>query len=376
MITRMKPFDVVIVGAGAAGVGCGVLFRHLGLTDFTLLERRRIGASFQRWPKEMRFITPSFTSNSFGQTDLNAIAPYTSPAFTLQREHPNGHEYAIYLNAVADHYQLPVQTDVEVTSIEHADGLFTLDTNRGLLDARFVIWAAGEFQYPRLDPFPGAEHCKHNSGVRTWKNYPGGQDVIVIGGYESGLDAAIHLAELGKRVRVLEKSDVWQQPGHDPSSSLSTFTLERLSAARKTRRITLIDGVDVRRVDKHTAGGGYAVRGMGRQRWTTDAPPVLATGFNTSARRIAPLFEWREDGFPLLTEHDESTLAPGLFLAGPGVRQQRFIFCFIFKFRQRFAVIANQIARRLGADTAPLTLYRQHGMYLDDLSCCGDQCAC
>jgi len=373
-MSKPNPFDVVIVGAGAAGVGCGVILRHLEINDFTLLERgAHVGESFRRWPREMRFITPSFTSNSFGQTDLNAIAPYTSPAFTLQSEHPNGHEYAAYLRAVAGHYQLPVQTGVEVKAIERADGLFTLDTNRGYLDARFVIWAAGEFQHPRRHPFPGAELCKHNSQVRAWKNLPG-EDVIVIGGYESGMDAALHLAELGKRVRVLERSDVWERPGHDPSNSLSTFTLERLRVARKTRRIQLISGADVQGVEQKN--GDYVVRGPGRQRWLTDAPPILATGFDTSARQIAPLFEWREDGFPMLTTHDESTLAPGLFLAGPGVRQQKFIFCFIYKFRQRFAVIADQIAQRLGVDAAPLTLYRQHGMYLDDLACCGDQCAC
>ena len=88
------------------------------------------------------------------------------------------------------------------------------------------------------------------------------------------------------------------------------------------------------------------------------------------------MFEWRDDGFPLLTEHDESTVTNGLFLVGPQVRQGDVIFCFIYKFRQRFAVVANQIARRLRVSAKPLEEYRRYGMYLDDLSCCGDECVC
>ena len=78
-----EEYDVVIVGAGAAGIGCAVALRDLGLERFVILERHEIGASFARWPEEMRFITPSFTSNGFGLLDLNAVALNTSPAFTL-----------------------------------------------------------------------------------------------------------------------------------------------------------------------------------------------------------------------------------------------------------------------------------------------------
>ncbi|MDE5074720.1 MAG: NAD(P)-binding domain-containing protein, partial [Trichodesmium sp. St5_bin2_1] len=56
-------FGVVIVGAGAAGIGCGVVLKDLGIENFVILERHQVGASFSRWPAEMRFITPSFPSH-------------------------------------------------------------------------------------------------------------------------------------------------------------------------------------------------------------------------------------------------------------------------------------------------------------------------
>ena len=88
------------------------------------------------------------------------------------------------------------------------------------------------------------------------------------------------------------------------------------------------------------------------------------------------LFEKREDGFPLLNEHDESTIHPGLFLCGPAVRHGDQIFCFIYKYRQRFAVVAKKIATSLDLPAEFLETYRNWGMYLDDLSCCGEECVC
>ena len=52
-------------------------------------------------------------------------------------------------------------------------------------------------------------------------------------------------------------------------------------------------------------------------------------------------------------------------------------FCFIYKFRQRFAVVADAIAQRLGKDTTEAVAARRAtGMYLDDLSCCEESCEC
>jgi cation diffusion facilitator CzcD-associated flavoprotein CzcO len=65
-------FDVV-VGAGASGLGMGLALKSLDI-KFTILERYEIGASFARWPKEMRFITPSFPSNEFGLHDHHGVA--------------------------------------------------------------------------------------------------------------------------------------------------------------------------------------------------------------------------------------------------------------------------------------------------------------
>jgi cation diffusion facilitator CzcD-associated flavoprotein CzcO len=367
--------DVVVVGAGAAGVGVGVALRHAGIEDLLLLDRHGVGASFGRWPTEMRFITPSFATNSIGMLDINSVAIGSSPAFSLQVEHPSGREYAEYLRVVAQHFELPVRVGTDVLSIAVSDGGLLVDTSEGPLWARFVIWAAGEFQYPQTAPFPGGELCRHNATVDSWKSIDG-KDVIVIGGYESGIDAAIHLARLGKKVTVLDRGDPppWENESSDPSSSLSTFTVERMRDKEIVRRINLVAGAAVFEVRRE--GRGYRVLCTNGRDFSTKSPPILANGFRGSTSLVADLFERREDGYPLLSGQDESTITAGLFLCGPMVRHENHVFCFIFKFRQRFAVVAKTVADRLGLPAEQLEVYRQWGMYLDDLSCCGEECAC
>ncbi|NJH97012.1 NAD(P)-binding domain-containing protein, partial [Staphylococcus agnetis] len=74
---------VVIIGAGAAGIGMAVTFKMLNMEDVCIIEKNSIGHSFTQWPKSTRTITPSFTSNGFGMPDMNAISIDTSPAFTF-----------------------------------------------------------------------------------------------------------------------------------------------------------------------------------------------------------------------------------------------------------------------------------------------------
>ncbi len=375
MTKAARSIDIVVVGAGAAGVGFGATLRDLGIENFVILERSAIGASFLRWPRQMRFITPSFNSTQFGVLDLNAVCLYTSPAYSIGVEHPTGQEYAGYLRGVAKHFDLPVVTGVDVLSVARNPRLkrFRVKTSRGDIRARFVVWAGGEMQYPKTNGFHGAELCLHSSKVISWDDLSGDERCI-IGGSESGVDAAVGLAAAGRHAVVFDGEEPWNRKSSDPSQLLSPFTKARLNSAIDSGRVTLRGGCTV--IGVHRTDNGYQVALKDGEVVDCAEKPILASGFVGSASLVRPLFDWRGDSFPLLTENDESTVTKGLFLVGPQVRQDDLIFCFIYKFRQRFAVVANQIARRLRVSTEPLEEYRRYGMYLDDLSCCHDECAC
>lgn len=425
----MRSLDVTIVGAGPAGLGMALTLLPLPGLHWGILERGQAGESFRRWPRQTRFITPSFHSNPFGLADLNAISPYSSLARFTGTEHPSGAQYADYLQAITEGQQLPLvpQCSVEQVIPAPGDG-FLLYTSQGELHTRFLIWATGEYQFPDLSAFPGADLCRHYAQVSDWtqlatcddaviahdaaitdrmastddvtaidgdaatgRRVPAGSasarhaaasstaapcDHTVIGGYESGIDAAIQLVRLGRRVRLLCRGATW---GHDsapdPSLSLSPFTHERLRQALATGRLDIVYGVDVMAVTNnghccriHAADGRY---------WDTLTPPVLGTGFQKGggARQIADLWEWRDDGHLALSPLDESTVYPGLFLVGPQVRHDERIYCFIYKFRQRFGLIAREITRRLDIDASALETPPGNWGPFGNSDCC-EGCEC
>lgn len=365
---------VAIVGAGPAGLGVARVLRDLQIPDVWVLERGQIGESFRNWPEETRLLTPSFPGNVFGVTDLNAISFDSSPGWSLRCEHPSGRDYARYLSHAADAFGINVQCGIDVQSIDPVEEGFRLITNRGRFTADFVIWACGHFGAPSDADLPGAELGRHYGTIQSW-NDVSDNEVFVIGGYESGIDAAIGLAQKGKDVFVLDRGAPWLDGDKDPSRSLSPYTQQRLDTFRKCLSITLLPDADIIALEQER-NGIHILAGDGRS-WLSDGPPILATGFLGGTNRVSEWFDYDENGVPRLTAQDESTAMPGLFLVGPEVSHRGHLFCFIYKFRQRFAVVARAIAARMGVDSSVLEIYRDNNMFLDDLTCCDDdKCLC
>ncbi|MEL6969514.1 MAG: NAD(P)/FAD-dependent oxidoreductase [Bacteroidota bacterium] len=366
-------YDVVIVGAGSAGVGMGILLQKLGI-NYIILERSSIGASFKKWPKETRFISPSFTGNFFKMPDLNSVSPDTSPAFDLLTEHPTGPEYALYLEGVAKHFQLFIETGIEVKSVEDKSGCFILHTSKGTYGSTFTIWAAGEYQYPKTKSFRGEHHCTHYSEIDSFADVLG-KESVVIGAYESGFDAAVSLAQLGKKVTLIDSDNYMELIRSDSSYSLSPFTRDRIKEAADN--IEYFAETLVMQVKFENAK--YIVTTDEGDTFISDDEPINCTGFNTSLTLVEDLFEFQEN-YPLLTDLDESQKTDNLFLVGPQVKHGTALFCFIYKYRQRFAIVAEEIAKRTEVSPAlvedVLKEYKQNNFYLTDLSCCDDECVC
>ncbi len=329
----------LVVGAGPAGLGVATALKQAGVRDTLIIDAREIGASFMKWPRQMSLLTPSFHSNSFGLTDLNSIEPETSPADFLRTQHPTGPQYAKYLQAVAEYHELPVQTGIQLTKLEKQGDQF------------FADWRQLE-----------------------------GDEFTVIGGYESGVDAALNLVDLGKSVYLHSRGEPWSSDHPDPSRSLSPRTFDRLrevlKSEEKMKRLELFKNSDIRRIEENR--GWWALIDQDEIPSVSPTQPILANGFHSGLRVIESLFDYDENNLPVFTEEaDESTIPPGLFYSGPALVHRNSLFCFIYKFRSRFGVIAREIANRLGKSEVEekLSLYLKTGFMNTDLDCC-TECKC
>jgi thioredoxin reductase len=374
-------YQIVIIGAGAAGIGFGVTLKELGIDDFVILEQEEIGSSFLNWPAETRFITPSFTSNGFGMPDLNAVSVHTSPAYTLEKERLSGKHFAQYLKLVAESDQLPIKEHTKVSRVEPEGDSYQIETNVGQIKANFVIFAVGEYHYPNLtDVEGGAEHTIHYSQVQTWQDLEG-EEFLIIGGNESAIDAAIQLIKLGKKVHLYTSSSDVESEHADPSLSLSAHTNQRLNLILDDQTLSekfeLTTGIRIQSVSKDRET--YVLETHDGEILTSVTKPINCIGFDNGALAVAPnLFAIDSVGRAVVNQVDESVVANNLFLIGPSLVNENVIFCFIYKFRQRFAVIAEEIARRkhIAIDFTQLEYYRQENFYLDDCSNCAVNCDC
>ncbi|MEM6911860.1 MAG: NAD(P)/FAD-dependent oxidoreductase [Verrucomicrobiota bacterium] len=371
--------SVLIVGAGPAGLGVSAALKRAGVIDQLVIDAREIGAAFRSWPRQMSLLTPSFHSNAFGLTDLNAIDPETSPADFLRTQHPDGGHYAEYLEAVATHYQLPVQTGTRVTALKKEETGFLATTDQGHILADYVVWTAGQFFHPCDDDFPGATHALHSSHVADWETLSG-EEFTVIGGYESGVDAALNLIDLGKSVRLVSKGEPWSSDHPDPSRSLSPRTMDRLRAllrqTDRAQKLEFVKNTEIRQIEKEAEW--WTLRDQDDIPLVSHTRPILANGFHSGLGLVENLFEHDENSLPCFSEEaDESTLTPGLFYSGPSLVHRNSLFCFIYKFRARFGVIAHEIATRLGKPEVDEKLlpYLKAGFMNSDLDCCTN-CEC
>ncbi len=374
-IDQLQSYDVIVIGAGPAGLGVSILLQELGI-NYTILEKDEIGSSFRKWPKETRFISPSFTGNFFMMPDLNAITPETSPAFELLTEHPTGNEYADHLENVANYYQLSIISGCKVFNVEQKkDKSFIIQTEGSTFSSKYVIWAAGEYQYPSTNSFTGLKHTIHYSNITSFSDLEG-DEVTVIGGYESGFDAAINLAKLGKTVHLIDDFEYLEWVESDSSYSLSPFTRDRIKKVLEKdfyyHKKAKVEKVSV-------ADGQYVVETDNGDFYKSESKPINCTGFDTSLKLVSQLFDF-DDNYPKLNEFDESRKTENLFLVGPQVKHGTALFCFIYKYRQRFAIVAEKLAETLGVEGEKiekvLLSYKNNNFYLKDLECCDGACVC
>lgn len=336
--------DVVIVGAGPAGLGLALALRDVEIAP-RLCDARGIGAAFRKWPRQTRLLSPSFPSDAYGCPDLNSIFPGQSPAPACGTEHPNGRDFADWMEGCVEEAELHVESPVRVETVSPSPAGFELRTSVGPMHCRCLVWATGEFFFPRRLAFPGAELALHYADVDSWFDLSGDRAVLV-GGAESGIDAACVLANEGKQVTVLDSGEAWLAEKGDPSTILAPRTRERLRQCQAGNLLRLVPNAQVTRIER--SGDGYRVFDREERLYEADMRPILCCGFEGGAGQINDLWDW-DNGYPRLNDHDESTKTPGLFLVGPQVRQPGEIFCFIYKFRTRFPLVARAIQSRLSA---------------------------
>jgi thioredoxin reductase (NADPH) len=187
--------DLVIVGAGPCGLAAAIEAKRAGLTA-VVFDRGPIVGGIASYPTFMTF---------FSTAERIAIG---GVPFVVATEKPTRRDALAYYRSVASHFDLDVRQFVTVDSVSpDRDGRWAVHTTarsgRALaVSARAVVVATGYFGRPnRLDvPGESLPHVRHGyvEAHQTWR-----EDVVVVGGANSAVDAALDMYRSGGRVTIV-----------------------------------------------------------------------------------------------------------------------------------------------------------------------------
>jgi len=290
--------DAVIIGAGPCGLAAAIAFKRAGLRAL-VIDRSCVVSGIAGYPTYITF---------FSTPERLAIG---GVPFIVATEKPTRRDALAYYRAVTTLFDLDVRQYENVERIRRCDDSFAVEsrTRHGDLRetrARAVVIATGYFGHPNRLDVPG-EDLPHVTHLFTEGHWAFRQDVVIVGGGNSAVEAALDLYRSGARatiVHFLPQLDhnikPWVLP--DITNRIKDGSIGARFASR-VREIT------PEHVVLETPNGVDRVR----------ADHVyLMVGYQPNAQLLAQL-EVPIDPVTGIPAHDPATMetaVPGVFIAG------------------------------------------------------------
>lgn len=191
----MKNFDLVIIGAGPAGIGCAISAMKRNL-NVMILERGNIVNSIINFPAQMSFFSTA------SELELHNV-PFNSQALKPLRI-----EAIKYYQSLITFFNIPVETRSDVRKIEKQNSHFSIIYHKNnqdrVVECDKLIVATGFYDNPNMLNIPGEEYDHVSHYYREpFQHYD--QDVVVVGGKNSAVEAALDLHRHGARVRLIHR---------------------------------------------------------------------------------------------------------------------------------------------------------------------------
>lgn len=215
----MQQVDAVIVGGGPCGLSAAIELQNIGLKPI-VIEKGNIVNAIYNYPTHQTFFS---TSEKLGIGDV--------PFITEERK-PHRNQALVYYREVVKLKKVHVNRFEKVESVvKEQNGVFTVITSKEVYKTPYVVIATGYYDQPNYMNIPGEKLPKVYHYFKEAHPFFD-TDVLVIGGKNSAVDAALELNKAGARVTVSYR-------GSDYSPSIKPWILPEFAALVRNEEITM-----------------------------------------------------------------------------------------------------------------------------------------
>ena len=219
-------FDVLIVGAGPSGIAASLAAQEKGLRYVTI-EQERLGGTVANFPRGKLVMTAPATLPLVGRFRFKETSKETLLAFwhEIEKEHK-----------LTIHYKEALQ------ALERRSKLFQVTTTKGTYQAKVILLAIGRRGTPRKLEVPGEQLPKVVYRLIDPAQYTG-KRVLVVGGGDSAIEAAVSLTEQpDTEVTLSYRSSAFGRAKRK--------NREKLEVAQQSGRLNVLLNSNVKRIGK------------------------------------------------------------------------------------------------------------------------------
>lgn len=290
----MKKEDCIIVGGGPCGLASAIALKQIGKNPL-VIEKGNVVNAIYEYPTHQTF---------FSSSEKLAIGDVP---FIIEERKPHRNQALVYYREVVKLKELRIRRFEQVTSVEKQEnGLFHVHTSKEKYETKYVIIATGYYDHPNYMKIPGEElgHVFHYfKEAHPFFD----TDVVVIGGKNSAVDAALELHKAGARVTVIYR-------GSEYSPSVKPWILPEFAALVRDGEIAMIFNAEAKEITLDT----FTYEKNGEPVTLKNDFVFAMTGYHPDhsfLTRMGVKID-RKTGRPHYNEKTKETNVEGIFIAG------------------------------------------------------------
>ncbi|MCG7339677.1 YpdA family putative bacillithiol disulfide reductase [Staphylococcus sp. ACRSN] len=227
----MQTVESIIIGGGPCGLSAAIEQKRKGI-ETLVIEKGNVVNAIYNYPTHQTF---------FSSSDKLSIGDIP---FIVEDSKPHRNQALVYYREVVKHHQLRINAFEEVLTVKKINNRFTITTTKDVYQCRFLTVATGYYGHHNTLEVEGAELPKVKHYFKEAHPYFD-QNVVIIGGKNSAVDAALELEKAGANVTVLYRGEAYPK-------AIKPWILPNFESLVRNEKINMLFNAEVTQITDTT----------------------------------------------------------------------------------------------------------------------------